>query len=46
MISRGRARPEDAFHVWEFAALCRDGNTLTNGKFPDADGCLPEEGAS
>ncbi|MBV8554845.1 MAG: hypothetical protein JO116_04710 [Planctomycetaceae bacterium] len=41
-----RARPGDAFHVWEFAAHCRDGDTLTNGKFPDVDGCVPEEGAN
>ncbi len=40
-----RARLGDAFHVWGFSALCRDGDTLTNGKFPDADGCVPEEGA-
>jgi hypothetical protein len=39
-----QARPGDAFHVWEFAALCRDDNTIANGKFPDTDGCVPERG--
>src|SRR4051794_13389708 len=39
-----QARPGDAFHLWEFASLCRDDNALTTGKFPDADGCVPERG--
>ena len=39
------ARPGDAFHVWEFSALCRDENTLVHGKMPDSDGCVPERGA-
>jgi hypothetical protein len=40
-----QARPGDAFHIWEYAPLCRDDNTLTSGKFPDNDGCVPERGA-
>jgi hypothetical protein len=40
-----QARPGDAFHVWEFSSLCRDENALTDGKFPDDDGCVPERGA-
>jgi hypothetical protein len=40
-----QARPGDAFHVWEFAALCRDDNTVASGKYPDTDGCVPEQGA-
>jgi hypothetical protein len=39
------AGPGDAFHVWEFSSLCRDDNTITNGKYPDSDGYVPEKGA-
>lgn len=39
------ARPGDAFHVWDFAGLCRDENTLVNGKYPDAEGRTPRRGA-
>jgi hypothetical protein len=42
---QSRARPGDAFHIWEFATLCRDDDTVANGKYPDADGCVPEQGA-
>lgn len=39
------ARPGDAFHIWNFADLCRDDNTLVNGKYPDAEGRVPARGA-
>lgn len=39
------ARPGDAFHVWSFSELCRDDNTLTGGKYPDAEGRVPKRGA-
>jgi hypothetical protein len=42
---RDEAGPGDAFHVWEFASLCRDENTLVNGKYPDSEGRVPETGA-
>jgi hypothetical protein len=42
---QSRARPGDAFHIWEFATLCRDDNTVANGKYPDPDGYVPEQGA-
>lgn len=42
---RTEARPGDAFHVWEFASLCRDENAIANGKYPDSEGRVPEKGA-
>ena len=42
---RGQARIGDAFHVWSYAAVCRDDNELAGGKFPDEDGCVPRKGA-
>lgn len=39
------AKPGDAFHVWDFAAVCQNGNTLTSGKYPDAEGRTPKGGA-
>ncbi|HEX6188125.1 MAG TPA: hypothetical protein VFZ40_08585 [Pyrinomonadaceae bacterium] len=35
----------DAFHVWSFPSVCNDANTIAAGKFPDADGRVPEKGA-
>jgi hypothetical protein len=35
----------DAIHVWSFAAVCRDENTLTSGKCPDDAGLVPTRGA-
>ena len=35
----------DAYHVWSFAAVCRDDNEIAHGKFPDEDGCVPRKGA-
>ena len=35
----------DAIHVWSFAALCKDGNTIANGKCPDEEGLVPKRGA-
>ena len=35
----------DAIHVWSFAAVCRDDNTLASGKCPDETGLVPERGA-
>jgi len=40
-----KARPGDALHVWDYAEVCRDENTLANGKYPDADGRVPARGA-
>lgn len=39
------AKPGDAFHIWDFAALCRDDNSIANGKLPDANGHVPKRGA-
>jgi hypothetical protein len=39
------ARPGDAFHVWDYADLCLDSNTLTDGKYPDAEGRVPARGS-
>jgi hypothetical protein len=39
------ATPGDALHIWDFAQVCRDDNTLTNGKFPDPQGRVPKGGA-
>lgn len=35
----------DAVHVWNFAAVCKDYNTLASGKCPDEDGLIPTHGA-
>ena len=35
----------DAFHVWSYASMCKDDNSIANGKFPDVDGCVPLKGA-
>jgi hypothetical protein len=40
-----QAKPGDAFHIWDYAALCLDDNTLTDGKYPDAEGRVPARGA-
>lgn len=37
--------PGDALHVWRFDKLCLDDNTLTDGKYPDEDGMVPERGS-
>ena len=37
--------PGDAFHVWNFADVCRDENTIANGKRPDEQGRVPARGA-
>jgi hypothetical protein len=39
------ARPGDAIHIWSFAQLCRDDNTLVDGKYPDSVGRVPKGGA-
>jgi hypothetical protein len=39
------AQPGDALHVWSFAQVCRDDNTLVNGKYPDRQGRVPKGGA-
>ena len=41
---RDSARPGDAFHVWSFK-VCRDDNTVAQGKFPDLRGFVPRRGA-
>jgi len=40
-----KARPGDSLHVWNFAELCRDDNTLADGKYPDAQGRVPARGS-
>lgn len=35
----------DSFYVWDYEALCRDDNTLADGKYPDVDGRVPDRGA-
>jgi hypothetical protein len=40
-----RVAPGDAIHIWNYAELCRDDNSLTNGKYPDARGRTPKRGA-
>ena len=35
----------DALYLWDFVDVCRDDNTLTNGKYPDAEGRVPARGA-
>jgi hypothetical protein len=40
-----KARPGDAFHIWDFGALCREDNELARGKYPDDEGCVPQWGA-
>lgn len=39
------ARPGDSFWVWEFAQVCRDDNSLVDGKHPDQQGRVPKGGA-
>ena len=41
----GHSLSGDAFHVWSFAAVCKDENEIASGKFPDEDGCVPRKGA-
>ena len=40
-----KARPGDAFHVWDYADVCRDDNALADGKYPDGEGRVPARGA-
>jgi hypothetical protein len=35
----------DAFHIWSFADVCKDDNSITNGKYPDSEGRVPKRGA-
>jgi len=35
----------DAIHIWSFAALCKDENTIAHGKCPDETGQIPKSGA-
>jgi hypothetical protein len=42
---QGKAGVGDAFHVWSFAAVCKDENEIAGGKFPDEDGCVPRKGS-
>lgn len=42
---QANAKPGDALHVWNFGEVCRDDNTLTNGKYPDEQGRVPKGGA-
>ena len=35
----------DALHIWNFAEVCRDDNSLADGKYPDAQGRTPRRGA-
>jgi len=40
-----RSRPGDSIHIWRFDQLCRNDNSLTNGKVPDKDGLRPMRGS-
>lgn len=42
---QNNAQIGDAFHIWSFATVCKDENTIAGGKFPDEDGCVPRGGA-
>ncbi len=42
---KSHARPGDSFHIWGYAALCRDDNELVWGKYPDEKGRTPRRGA-
>lgn len=35
----------DAMHVWSFAAVCGNDNTIVDGKCPDDAGMIPRTGA-
>ncbi len=35
----------DAIHIWNFSEVCKDDNTITNGKCPAEDGRIPKKGA-
>jgi hypothetical protein len=35
----------DIIYIWNFGELCKDDNTLANGKCPAEDGCVPRKGA-
>jgi hypothetical protein len=37
--------PGDALHVWNYAEVCRDDNSLVNGKYPDDQGRTPLGGS-
>lgn len=39
------AKPGDAFHIWDYAAVCQDTNSLANGKYPDENSKVPLKGA-
>ena len=42
---RQHSRPGDSFWVWRFDACCRDENSVSVGKVPDAEGKTPTGGA-
>jgi len=42
---RENARPGDSIWCWRYDQLCRDDNSLTHGKVPDANGRTPRGGA-
>ena len=42
---RQNARPGDSIWCWRYDQLCRDDNSLTHGKYPDAQGRTPRGGA-
>jgi hypothetical protein len=35
----------DAFHIWNYAKLCKDDNVLVSKKYPDNNGLVPKKGA-
>jgi hypothetical protein len=39
------AVPGDAFDIWNFNEVCTQETVVTEGKFHDSDGCVPEGGA-
>ncbi len=42
---KANARPGNALHVWSFAEVCRDDNSLVHGKYPDAQDRVPKGGS-
>lgn len=42
---QSKSRIGDDFHIWSFAAACKDENIIASGMFPDEDGCVPRKGA-
>lgn len=42
---KSKAAPGDSIWTWRFDLLCKDNNSLVQGKFPDENGLVPTKGA-